>query len=74
MKRLALALTLLAAQPLLADSNLPPAYWSNRELPDTRQEAQAQALCLQQPDVREAYTAFTEKREPEFAKAVTRDE
>ena len=47
MKRLALALTLLAAQPLLADSNLPPAYWSNRELPDTRQEAQAQALMAE---------------------------
>ena len=47
MKPLALALTLLAAQPLLADSNLPPAYWSNRELPDTRQEAQAQALMAE---------------------------
>ena len=33
-----------APQPLLADSNLPPAYWSNRQLPDPRQEAQAQAL------------------------------
>ena len=32
------------AQPLLADSNLPPAYWSDRQLPDPRQEAQAQAL------------------------------
>jgi enoyl-CoA hydratase/carnithine racemase len=37
-------------------------------------EAQAQALCLQHPDFREAYTAFTEKRDPEFAKAVTSDE
>jgi len=27
-----------------ADSNLPPAYWSDRQLPDPRQEAQAQAL------------------------------
>jgi cytochrome c-type biogenesis protein CcmH len=44
MKRIALAVTLLAAQPLLADSNLPPAYWANRQLPDARQEAQAQAL------------------------------
>jgi cytochrome c-type biogenesis protein CcmH len=44
MKRLVLALTLLAAQPLLADSNLPPAYWANRQLPDARQEARAQAL------------------------------
>ena len=32
------------AQPLLADSNLPPAYWANRQLPDPRQEAKAQAL------------------------------
>ena len=44
MKRLALALLLFAAQPVLADSNLPPAYWSNRQLPDPKQEAQAQAL------------------------------
>jgi len=29
-------------------------------------EAQAQALCLQHPDFREAYAAFTEKREPNF--------
>jgi cytochrome c-type biogenesis protein CcmH len=43
-KRIALALALLAAQPLLADSNLPPAYWANRQLPDSRQEAQAQSL------------------------------
>jgi len=47
MRRFALALALLAAQPLLADSNLPPAYWSNRELPDPRQEAQAQALMAE---------------------------
>jgi cytochrome c-type biogenesis protein CcmH len=32
------------AVPALADSNLPPAYWSDRELPDARQEAQAQTL------------------------------
>lgn len=44
MKRLFLLLTLIAAQPVLADSNLPPAYWSNRQLPDARQEAQAEAL------------------------------
>ena len=31
----------------LADSNLPPAYWSNRQLPDPKQEAQAQALMEQ---------------------------
>ena len=44
MRRLALILALLIAQPLLADSNLPPAYWANRQLPDRKQEAQAQAL------------------------------
>jgi cytochrome c-type biogenesis protein CcmH len=44
MKRLAFLLALLAAQPLLADSNLPPAYWANRQLPNPQQEASAQAL------------------------------
>ena len=44
MKRLAFALALLIAQPLAADSNLPPAYWSDRQLPDPQQEARAQAL------------------------------
>jgi enoyl-CoA hydratase/carnithine racemase len=29
-------------------------------------EAQAQALCMQHPDYREAYEAFVEKREPRF--------
>jgi len=43
-KRLFLAVALLAAQPVLADSNMPPAYWANRQLPDARQEAKAQAL------------------------------
>jgi cytochrome c-type biogenesis protein CcmH len=40
---------LLALTPasLLADSNLPPAYWANRQLPDTRQEARAQALMAE---------------------------
>jgi cytochrome c-type biogenesis protein CcmH len=46
-KRLLIFGALIAAQPLLADSNLPPAYWSNRQLPDPRQEAQAQALMEQ---------------------------
>ncbi|HEX8136280.1 MAG TPA: enoyl-CoA hydratase family protein [Pyrinomonadaceae bacterium] len=36
-------------------------------------EAQAQALCMQHPDYREAYEAFVEKREPVF-KTVTSDE
>ena len=47
MKRAALLVALLTAQPLLADSNLPPAYWANRQLPDPQQEAQAQQLMEQ---------------------------
>jgi cytochrome c-type biogenesis protein CcmH len=43
MKRMVLALALLAA-PALADSNLPPAPLADTQLPDARQEAQAQAL------------------------------
>ena len=44
MRRLLLLVALVMAQPSLADSNLPPAYWSNRQLPDEAQEARAQAL------------------------------
>ena len=44
MRVLVLVLALALAQPLLADSNLPPAYWANRQLPDPSQEARAQAL------------------------------
>lgn len=44
MRGLALCLALFAAAPVLADSNLPPAYWANRQLPDARQEAKAEAL------------------------------
>jgi cytochrome c-type biogenesis protein CcmH len=44
MKRILLLTALLALQPVLADSNLPPAYWANRQLPDPTQEAKAQAL------------------------------
>ena len=44
MKALIVLALLLATPPLLADSNLPPAYWANRELPDQKQEAEAQAL------------------------------
>ena len=47
MKRLLLLLTICLAQPLSADSDLPPAYWANRQLPDPQQEAQAQALMEQ---------------------------
>jgi cytochrome c-type biogenesis protein CcmH len=46
-KKLALVLMLVLAQPIFADSNLPPAYWANRQLPDPRQEAEAQALMEQ---------------------------
>ena len=44
MKALIALAILMAAQPLLADSNLPPAYWANRQLPDANEEAKAQAL------------------------------
>ena len=44
MRALALALALLVAAPALADSNLPPAYWAYRQLPDPKQEAKAQTL------------------------------
>jgi cytochrome c-type biogenesis protein CcmH len=44
MRTLLLALALLLAAPALADSNLPPAHWAYRQLPDPKQEAQAQAL------------------------------
>ena len=43
MRFLAAILMLLAA-PALADSNLPPAEWADRQLPDAKQEAQAKAL------------------------------
>jgi cytochrome c-type biogenesis protein CcmH len=46
-RRLLVFAALLIAQPLIADSNLPPAYWSNRQLPDPKQEAQAEALMEQ---------------------------
>ena len=41
------ALALTFAAPALADSNLPPAYWSDRQLPDPKQEAEAQALMAE---------------------------
>ena len=47
MRLVALVFALLVAQPLFADSNLPPAYWANRQLPDPKQEAKAQALMEQ---------------------------
>ena len=39
-----LFIALLLAQPALADSDLPPAYWANRQLPDSDKEAEALAL------------------------------
>ena len=47
MNRLPFLLAILVAQPLLADSSLPPAYWANRQLPDPRQEAKAEALMAE---------------------------
>ena len=44
MRLLLLLLALIAAQPALADSSLPPAQWADRQLPDPRQEARARAL------------------------------
>ncbi len=44
MRVFVLLLALLMAQPALADSNLPPAHWANRQLPNAAQEAKAQAL------------------------------
>ena len=41
------ALALVFAAPALADSSLPPSYWANRQLPDERQEAKAQALMAE---------------------------
>jgi cytochrome c-type biogenesis protein CcmH len=44
---LAFAILLALSSPLLAESDLPPAYWSNRQLPDAHQEAKAEALMEQ---------------------------
>ena len=44
MKKLLFIFALVSVQPLMADSNMRPAYWANRQLPDPRQEDQAQAL------------------------------
>jgi cytochrome c-type biogenesis protein CcmH len=46
-KRILLPLALQLTQPLLADSNLSPAYWSDRQLPDPKQEAKAEALMAE---------------------------
>jgi cytochrome c-type biogenesis protein CcmH len=40
-------LALVFATPILAQSNMPPSYWAYRQLPDAKQEAEAQALMLE---------------------------
>ena len=45
--RLLFALLLVIAAPARADSSLPPAQWSDRQLPDPKQEAEAKALMEQ---------------------------
>ena len=40
-------LALAIATPVFAQSNMPPSYWAYRQLPDAKQEAQAQALMLE---------------------------
>ena len=50
MRRFSILFSLLAivvAIPAQADSSLPPAHWANRQLPDARQEARAQALMAE---------------------------
>jgi cytochrome c-type biogenesis protein CcmH len=47
MRWFALSIAVLLTQPLIADSNLPPAYWANRQLPDPKQEAKAEALMVE---------------------------
>ena len=42
--RLLALLALAIATPLMAQSNVPPSYWAYRQLPDAKEEAQAQAL------------------------------
>src|SRR3982750_2659980 len=44
MKGLTIIAALLFAQPAFADSDLPPAYWANRQLPNAKQEAAAEGL------------------------------
>ena len=46
MKRF-VALAIVLAAPALGQSAMPPAYWSDRQLPDERQEARAQALMAE---------------------------
>lgn len=47
MRVVLLIIALAATQPLLADSHLPPAYWADRQLPDPKQEQEAQGLMAE---------------------------
>ena len=47
MRAAIIALAVAIAVPAWADSSLPPSYWANRQLPDERQEAKAQALMAE---------------------------
>ena len=44
MRAFLIFLAIALVSPARADSDLPPAYWAYRQLPDPRQEAQAKAL------------------------------
>jgi cytochrome c-type biogenesis protein CcmH len=44
LRAFAVALALALSAPACADSNLPPAQWANKQLPDAGQEARAKAL------------------------------
>jgi cytochrome c-type biogenesis protein CcmH len=43
-RKLLFFLAILSTAPALADSNMPPSYWANRQLPDAQEEARATAL------------------------------
>lgn len=47
MRAIAAAFLLAVASPLLADSKLPPSEWSDQQLPNAKQEAQAKALMAE---------------------------
>src|SRR5262249_39957423 len=66
----------LAAGPPLALAVTKEAL--NRELDMSLEmaleaESEAQAICMLNPDFREAYEAFTEKRAPNFNQQINRD-
>ena len=46
-RTIVVGLALAIVTPALADSNLPPAQWADRQLPNARQEAAAKALMEQ---------------------------